>query len=116
MIGVLYSGGLDSAALICHFLKKHETVWPVYVESRLSWEKTEKYWAKRFLRAIRSPRLKPMVTVHLALEGAYEKNWSRTGRTPGADSDDREVFLPARNLLLITKSLLALTPRNVWSL
>lgn len=116
MIGVLYSGGVDSTALLCHYLNKKYTVCPVYVKSKLPWEKTELYWAKKFLTAVRSPKLKPLITVSLSLEGAYEKNWSRTGQTPGAESDDREVFLPARNLLLITKSLLALTSRNVWTL
>lgn len=115
-IGVLYSGGLDSSALICHLLSHGHTVWPVYVQSSLSWEKTELYWAQRFLKSIRSKKLKPLIKVRLLLENAYEKNWSRTGKTPGANSSDRDVFLPARNLLLITKALLVLTSKDVWAL
>jgi 7-cyano-7-deazaguanine synthase len=52
----------------------------------------------------------------LNLEQAYESNWSRTGLTPAADSEDSDVFLPARNLLLTTKSMLVLSPEGVFDM
>ncbi len=115
-IGVLYSGGLDSATLVGHLVEKNYTVFPVYVSCKLPWEKTEKYWAKRFLRSLRSNRVKPILPIRLLLEGAYKSNWSQRGHTPNATSDDKEVFLPARNLLLTVKALLALSPKNVWEI
>ena len=115
-IGVLFSGGLDSAVLVGQLLKQGCEVWPIYISCGLPWEKAERYWAHRFLRKIRSKNLKPLLPVRLLLEGAYKKNWSQTGKTPSAKSNDEEVFLPGRNLLLITKSLLALSSKNIWSL
>ena len=113
-IGALVSGGLDSAALINHLLKKGFQVWPVYVSCGLRWEKTELYWLKKFLFHVRSTRLKPLRLVYLHLENAYRKNWSRRGNTPGRKSPDEAVFLPARNLLLIVKSLLYLSSMDVY--
>jgi len=115
-IGVLYSGGLDSAALVGRLIKRGYDVWPVYVRCGLPWEKVELFWAKKYLASLRSPRLKPLLTAHVSLEGAYAHNWSQTGSTPDADSGDAEVFLPARNLLLNIKALLALSGKNVWHL
>jgi 7-cyano-7-deazaguanine synthase len=108
-IGVLFSGGLDSGALIGSLLKKGFDVWPIYTQAGLPWEKIEFYWARKFLRSIRSPRLHPLRRVRLLLEQAYQNNWSLTGKTPGFNSPDDEVFLPARNLLLITKAFLFLS-------
>jgi 7-cyano-7-deazaguanine synthase len=115
-IGVLFSGGLDSAALIGHFLDQGYIVHPIYIHAGLRWEKAELFWVKKYLRAIRRPALKPLAIVSLLLENAYAKNWSHSGKTPGARSSDRAVFLPARNLLLITKALLHLHMQNVSTL
>lgn len=105
-IGVLLSGGLDSAALVAHYLRKNYTVWPIYVVAGLRWEKSEIYWTKRFLRAVKSPRLKPLSQTRLPLENAYAENWSQKGKVPGAKSRNQAVFLPARNLLLIIRAIL----------
>ncbi len=115
-IGVLFSGGLDSAALIGHLLEQGQEVWPVYVKSGLRWEPAELNAARKFLRSVSHRNLKPLRIATLFLETAYRNNWSQTGRTPGSDSNDRAVFLPARNLLLLTKSLLSLFQENVSTL
>jgi 7-cyano-7-deazaguanine synthase len=115
-VGVLYSGGLDSSVLIEDLLSQGYEVWPVYVHCGLPWEQTEIYWAKRFLKALRHPRLQPLNFARLLLENAYAKNWSKTGKTPGAKSPDAAVFLPARNILLIIKTILVLTTKQVHQL
>jgi 7-cyano-7-deazaguanine synthase len=115
-VGVLFSGGLDSAALIGALLERGHIVWPVYVQSGLRWERTELRAARRFVGAIHDRRLKPMKVVRLSLENAYRNNWSQKGRTPGAESDDRSVFLPARNLLLLIKALLYLSGHGIFQL
>jgi 7-cyano-7-deazaguanine synthase len=115
-VGVLYSGGLDSAALVAYYLEAGHEVWPVYVRSDLAWEALEIRCAQNFLREIARPSLRPLAFATLNLEHAYESNWSQTGKTPGADSRDAEVFLPARNLLLTVKSALLLSNRNVHDL
>ena len=115
-VGVLFSGGLDSAALIAFLLSKGHEVWPVYVRSGLRWERAEEKAAKAYVRAIKHPSLRPIKLATLFLEDAYRNNWSEKGLTPGADSDDRAVFLPARNLLLVTKSLLFLSSRGIFDI
>lgn len=115
-IGVLYSGGLDSAALINHMIQKGYDVWPVYIHCGLPWEKTEIHWAKKFLKSAAHPRLHELSLAKLILENAYAQNWSKTGKTPGSHSRDAAVFLPARNLLLAIKSILVLSNQNVFQL
>lgn len=115
-IGVLLSGGLDSAALMGHYLEKGYRVWPVYVKCGLPWEQAELYWIQRFLKTCSIKQCRPLRVLQLNLEQAYQKNWSVTGRTPGSLSSDQSVYLPARNLLLIIKSLLALSTSDVTTL
>jgi 7-cyano-7-deazaguanine synthase len=115
-IGVLFSGGLDSAALVANLLEKGYEVWPVYVSCGLTWEKREIYWARKFIINLKGKRIQPLAIVHLALENAYKHNWSKTGDTPGPTSSDDAVFLPARNLLLITKALLYLSSKKIFVL
>ena len=115
-IGILFSGGLDSAALIGFLLRRGFDVFPIYVRSGLRWESVEIQWARKFLRSARSARLHPLEFATLNLERAYQDNWSHTGSTPARNSDDHEVFLPGRNLLLTTKAVLALSSRNISDL
>jgi len=112
-IGVLFSGGLDSAALVGHYDKRGTRVWPIYVRCGLRWEKAELRFAQQYLKALRSKNVQPLAKLQLLLEGAYESNWSQKGKVPSATSDDREVFLPARNLLLCIKALLALSSKGI---
>lgn len=112
-IGVLFSGGLESAALVQHYLRRGYIVHPVFVEADLPWEKVERYWTQRFFKSLKSPRTKPVITVKLYLGDAYRKNWSKTGKIPGARSRDEAVFLPARNLMLLSRAMLFLVPLNV---
>ncbi len=113
-IGVLVSGGLDSTALIPHYLQENFEVHPVYVQCGLRWEKTEIASAQKFIRALKSPFVFPLLKIRLALDNAYRKNWSQSGKAPGSNSSDAAVFLPARNLLLLTKALLALSDQGIF--
>jgi 7-cyano-7-deazaguanine synthase len=115
-IGVLFSGGLDSAALVQHYLVRGYEIHPVFVEAGLPWEKVERYWTNRFFRAWKSPHIKPVLWVKLYLGDSYRNNWSKTGKIPGARSKDQAVFLPARNLMLLSRAMLFLAPRNVTEL
>lgn len=110
------SGGLDSAALLARYVGQGYEVWPVYVSCGLRWERSELKWAKKFLSQIRQQRLHKLTVIKLNLENAYDRNWSRKGEIPGQGSADAAVFLPARNLLLVTKSLLFLYSVGVRAL
>lgn len=115
-VGVLFSGGLDSAALIAALLDRKKSVWPIYVRAGLPWETTELKWAKIYLKNIRNLRLKKLAIIRISLDNAYWNNWSLKGKTPGKKSRDSAVFLPARNLLLITKAALQLTSQGINSI
>ncbi len=102
---VLISGGLDSAILVSRLLTKKLVVQPVYFQSGHVWEKAELYWLKRFLKSIRTHCLKPLEVLSCSTDDLYKTHWSMTGKKiPGAKSSDLKVYLPGKNLLLITKA------------
>ncbi|MCA9165644.1 MAG: hypothetical protein KDA62_21805, partial [Planctomycetales bacterium] len=102
-IGVLTSGGLDSCILVGHLLATGHAVQPFYVRAGLAWEGAEFAAVGRYLEAIASPRLKPLVTLQLPVDDLYDgDHWSLSGRgVPDAKTPDEAVFLPVRNALLI---------------
>ena len=102
---ILVSGGSDSAILTTHLLKKYPSVLPIYVRSGHIWEDAELFWLKHFLRAIRNPRIKALKVLSLETRDLYQNHWSITGKKiPGAKSHDEKVYLPGKNLLLISKA------------
>ena len=99
----LISGGLDSALLVHRLIKTGHTAVPLYVRCGLYWEDTELYWLRRYLRAIRGRRLKPLTVLEMPLKSVYGAHWSLTGRrVPSAASPDAAVYLPGRNIFLLT--------------
>ena len=102
---VLVSGGMDSAVLLGETLRRGHTVHPLFVRCGLSWERVELYWLRRFLKAVRSPRLKPLTIVDVPVRDLYGPHWSTTGRdVPGYSSRNETVYLPGRNILLLSKA------------
>lgn len=100
----LVSGGCDSAILLVWLARRYPAVHPVYVRFGLVWETAELAHLRRFLRAARIPRLKPLTVVSLPVTDTYAGHWSVSGRgVPGARSPDRTMYLPGRNLLLISR-------------
>lgn len=106
-VAVLVSGGLDSAILLGEALRDHATVHPLYVRNGLCWEKVELHHLERFLAAVSSPALQPLQVLDLPVADLYGEHWSITGQdVPDAHSPDEAVFLPGRNVLLLTKAML----------
>jgi len=112
-VGLLLSGGLDSAILLSHFMKTARRVQPFYVQSGLFWEAPELRAVRDYLSAVATQQLSavatqqldPLVVLNLPLEDIYENHWSVTGRdVPALDSADEAVFLPGRNPLLAIKA------------
>ena len=109
----LVSGGLDSAVLLRRLLSRGRTVYPLYLQCGLSWETVELYWLRRLLRAIRGPSLAPLDVIKMPLRSTYGAHWSLTGqRVPGAGSADRAVFLPGRNVLLLSHAAIRCAQRG----
>ncbi len=104
-VGVLVSGGLDSAILVGHLLREQHEVQPFYIQTGLHWQSGELPSLRRFLDAIASPLLRPLKVLDLPLADVYESHWSVSGNAiPDADSPDEAVFLPGRNALLLIKA------------
>jgi 7-cyano-7-deazaguanine synthase len=104
---VLTSGGLDSGVLLAELAKEFADVQPVYVRCGLFWEAAERYWLQRFLKKLRTraPHIHPLKTLSMDLREIYGDHWSLTGRNvPNYDSDDFEVYLPGRNIILLAKT------------
>lgn len=99
---VLASGGLDSAALVGWALSRYGTVQPLYCRFGLRWERAERHWLGRFLKAVSTQNLKPLDELNLEKTGLYEGHWSTSGKkVPGWNSVDQSVYLPGRNVLLL---------------
>ena len=62
---------------------------------------------KRFLAAVAEPNIESLREIDLPVTDLYNSHWSTTGEsTPDHLSDDREVYLPGRNLMLLAKTSL----------
>lgn len=102
---VLMSGGIDSSVLLAEALKRGTNVAPVYIQFGLRWEKAELHWIRKFLLKVRSPALLPLVQLDCPMRDIYGTHWSTTLRmVPNAVSDDQDVYLPGRNVMLIAKA------------
>ncbi len=113
-VGLLLSGGLDSAVLLVHLLEQGHAVQPFYVRCGLAWEAEEQRAVERLLAAVRSSRVAPLVTFDMPLHDLYGSHWSLTGRdVPAAGTADEAVYLPARNPLLLIKPLVWCHQRGI---
>lgn len=116
-IAVLVSGGLDSGVLLAELAGQGAAVQPIYVQSGLRWEPVERYWLRRFVRALDAPRLQPLVELALPAADLYGRHWSVSGRgTPGYDAPLRSNYLPGRNLLLLSKVAVYCAARGIGTI
>jgi 7-cyano-7-deazaguanine synthase len=106
-LAVLISGGLDSAILLGEAVTRGEAVYPLYVRGGLYWEEAELQSLRRYLAALHSAALQPLHVLESPVADLYEDHWSLHGEAvPDADSPDEAVYLPGRNVLLLSKALL----------
>lgn len=106
-LALLISGGLDSAILLGESLREYPAVHPLYVRTGLTWEPAELDHLHRYLDALAGPRLKALRILEQPVADLYGQHWSLTGEgVPGEDTPDEAVFLPGRNVLLLSKALL----------
>ncbi len=101
-VAVLTSGGVESGALIAEALRAYERVYPVYIRKGLKWEKSELASLRSFLATMESDGLAKLTVLALSLKPIYGRHWSLGKGTPGFKAPDTAVYLPGRNLLLLS--------------
>ena len=102
---VLLSGGLDSAVLIAEEAASGE-VHPVYVSVGLAWEAAERAIVSRLLgRAPLDGRVRPLVSLTVDMRDVYAPaHWAVQGHPPAYHTPDEDVYLPGRNVVLLSKA------------
>ncbi len=106
-LAVLTSGGLDSAVLLGEAVRAYPAVVPVFVRVGSVWEAAEFAHLVRYLDAIRTSSLRPLVELSQPVDDLYGRHWSLTGAgVPPLGAADADSFLPGRNVLLLAKPLL----------
>lgn len=104
-VAVLVSGGIDSSLLLAEMAKQAEEVFPVYIRSGYRWEEAELHWLQKLIEAIDAPMLSPLIILDSPMKDLHAQHWSMTGEmVPESDSDALEVYIPGRNLILISKA------------
>jgi 7-cyano-7-deazaguanine synthase len=104
-LAVLVSG-LDSAVLLGEALRDHASVYPLYVQSGLYWEQVELGYLEMFLAAVHCPALRTLHILEMPVADLYPEHWSIRGENvPDADTPDEAVFLPGRNVFLLSKAI-----------
>ena len=102
---VLLSGGLDSAVLVADEASRGD-VQPIYVGAGLAWERAERAIVARLLDApaLRG-RTRPLVSLSVDMHDVYKAtHWSVTGDAPAYHTPDEDVYLPGRNVILLSKA------------
>jgi 7-cyano-7-deazaguanine synthase len=106
-VGLLLSGGVDSAILLDQLLARGSRVVPFYVRTGCVWEECELTAVGRFLTAVAQENLAELVQLDMPLGDLYSDHWSITGENvPDETTSDEAVFLPGRNPLLLIKPVL----------
>ena len=107
---VLLSGGLDSAVLLADEMSRVngdlDTVQPIYIGAGLAWEDAERAIVARLLdRAPLRGRTRPLVSLSVEMRDVYAAtHWSVTGQAPAYHTPDEDVYLPGRNIILLSKA------------
>jgi 7-cyano-7-deazaguanine synthase len=106
-IGLLLSGGLDSAILLYQLLSHGWRVRPFYVRTGCLWQEEELHAIGQLLAALHRPKLDALVEFNMPVDDLYGEHWSMTGEAvPDDHSTDDAVYLPGRNPLLLLKPVL----------
>lgn len=99
--------GADSEVLVAELLARGWKVLPLYIRCGFRWEKTELARLRPALRSLRSRRLGPLKVLRFPMRPLMRSHWSVTGKgVPGADAAWDSVYLPGRNMVLLTEAWL----------
>ncbi len=91
--------------MLAELARRYRRVYPVFIGYGLVWETAELQHLKKFLRSANIPHVKSLTVLDLPVRDLYGAHWSVTGRkVPHARTPDEAVYLPGRNLLLLSKA------------
>jgi 7-cyano-7-deazaguanine synthase len=86
----------------------------LYVTGGLRWEVVEQRWLQRFVEACALPGLRAPVVLSVPVGDLYGAHWSLDGvGVPDYDAPDVSVYLPGRNVLLLTKGAVYCALQNI---
>ena len=102
---VLLSGGLDSAVLVAEEAARGN-VQPIYVSVGLAWEDAERETIARLLESgVLGSSVQPLAALAVDMTDVYPSgHWALEGRPPGYHTADEDVYLPGRNIVLLSKA------------
>ena len=110
---VVLVSGADSEILVAELLAGGMDVLPLYVRCGFRWEKTELVRVRRALAALLHPGLAPLLVATAPMGPLMGGHWSLTGRgVPDAAAAWDSVYLPGRNMLLLTEAWLHAVSRG----
>lgn len=88
--------------MLAELAKRYRRVHPVFIRQGLVWEREELRSLRRFLRFVSH---EPLAVLELPASDLYGRHWSMTGKkVPGRKTRSNAVWLPGRNLLLLSKA------------
>ena len=110
----LLSAGLDSAVLAAAEARTRY-VHPIYVSTGLAWEDGEWSALDRLLAAPPfAGRLAPPVRLSFTVEDLYpQPHWALRGEPPAFDTPDEDVYLPGRNVMLLSKAAIYCAQKGI---
>lgn len=79
-IGILISGGIDSAVLLGEAARVYSAVYPIYIRTGSLWEDVEYTHLLRFLKALPGKAVQTVTVLNMPVADLYpECHWSLSG-------------------------------------
>ena len=113
-VAVLTSGGMDSCAMLADIAQR-EPAHPIYVKTGMIWEHAELTALKAFTEAISGTNLQPLTILEAPSRPLLgNKHWAMSKDSiPEYTAPDETVYIPGRNILLITLAAIWCSTNNV---
>jgi 7-cyano-7-deazaguanine synthase len=101
---VLLSGGLDSAVLLAEEAARGQAQ-PLYISAGLAWEARERAALARLLAHAAFVDVPSLVSLTVDMRDVYTAaHWAVRGEPPAYHTPDEDVYLPGRNIVLLSKA------------
>jgi 7-cyano-7-deazaguanine synthase len=115
---VLLSGGLDSAVLLADEAAQSPLgviVQPIYIGAGLAWEAAERATITALLDSeVLRGHARPLVSLSVDMRDVYAAtHWAVTGEAPAYHTPDEDVYLPGRNIILLSKAAVFCAAANI---